>query len=1290
MGAMKKLVTYCVLSILLQVGTDAAPTTQEPHRSNLRHRRQGMPMGFPRMGGSGGPGGGSGGGGLSGPFHNGPMANPMGGMGGMGGMQGFRAPGGMNSAMSGPSSNGHASFSSSGLQCLRGDLVCPPWCLMVDSNGCKSCPCGPGGMTMMGMGGGPAAMMSLVEHTTQAPHTCIGTQLCKEACTGHYELGPVGSDGCQSCSCKSETLPQMTSISGGYPQISVGSGSSGWAGGSGGPGGGGGSSSSTSLSSTGHVMYLKPSASQSTGSGHVVYVTGHSSGHTTCAATTLCMRTCEAGYQLGSAGSDGCRACICPAKHVVAYQTVHYIAQVSQEKHQCHSTVSCMSTCDSGYQMHGTDEHGCPLCACLQVSRPYTHGQPEVYTPMKLTCSPALLCSSGCNVGYKCGDDGCPTCECIHPSVVGLHYMTEVVLQKPVSCSITFACPSACELGYKCGNDGCPTCECLVAVQTRPLYVSKPDSQLSYLQPDKTNYVETCAHVLTCASTCDHGYQIVADQSGGCSRCTCKQEVVQLVEVGGCGSRSCGSSEIIQPVEVVQVGSGCGTTACGSSSETEILQPVEVVQVGSGCGTTACGSSSETGGSAYYVSEPEVGAIVGESGAGASGEIIVGGSGGSQFNPFSIEGVSGSFGNPGSGGTGGSGSRGSFSHPAYSMFMHMPMAFPGSIPDMMYGGASHNGGMECIRGNIVCPEYCIMVDEWGCKACPCGPANGMSPPVVSHDEGPPRESKGGDCLGTVICMMTCKDGYILGPKGHDGCQSCSCSKKALILATSAPEQKLCAETVACMLACKDTGYELGHDDNHGCPPCKCLQHPVPPTTPSPTREPDFLTLMRNCPETVHCMKNCKNGYTLEAYQTGSCPACRCHTATTFVLLCEEQLYCPQGCSVGYKCDETSRLSNVYVHKTIRQNWRCMWKQPLYSQSSSVGQKFSCAERCSFGYKTGSNGCPTCACLEPVLVVDSAGGDGIAEGHTNAFPVTGGTMHVSGTHDFQTNCIGPECSAKNGLGHFLPLTGQTGSGGHLLAGGSTNPGHNGNSGHQSTSSGSSASPGASDGSVTLRAPGIADIMKTCPALAACVEKCTVGYDIGPAAPGQCPPCQCSYKSHPIKETQISPLPDQTTSCTGPECNSEGRKQTGILVSPSPLVNAISSVEKPCKGTGCARDESSYLNANSSPTQPITEACMETVQCVRHCEGEYTLRYNGRTTCPSCECASTGRLNQEIVVAFKCNAFFLDFDVESPFGAVFILNSIPHNKEAPKTAISKHPLASSVVRNTRHLRLRSISP
>ena len=32
----------------------------------------------------------------------------------------------------------------SGFGCIRGNIVCPQWCLVVDANGCKSCPCGPG------------------------------------------------------------------------------------------------------------------------------------------------------------------------------------------------------------------------------------------------------------------------------------------------------------------------------------------------------------------------------------------------------------------------------------------------------------------------------------------------------------------------------------------------------------------------------------------------------------------------------------------------------------------------------------------------------------------------------------------------------------------------------------------------------------------------------------------------------------------------------------------------------------------------------------------------------------------------------------------------------------------------------------------------------------------------------------------------------------------------------------------------------------------------------------------
>ena len=34
-----------------------------------------------------------------------------------------------------------------------------------------------------------------------------------------------------------------------------------------------------------------------------------------------------------------------------------------------------------------------------------------------------------------------------------------------------------------------------------------------------------------------------------------------------------------------------------------------------------------------------------------------------------------------------------------------------------------------------------------------------------------------DCMGTILCMLSCKDGYQLGPTQNDGCQSCTCAKE---------------------------------------------------------------------------------------------------------------------------------------------------------------------------------------------------------------------------------------------------------------------------------------------------------------------------------------------------------------------------------------------------------------------------------------------------------------------------------------------------------------------------------
>ena len=63
-------------------------------------------------------------------------------------------------------------------------------------------------------------------------------------------------------------------------------------------------------------------------------------------------------------------------------------------------------------------------------------------------------------------------------------------------------------------------------------------------------------------------------------------------------------------------------------------------------------------------------------------------------------------------------------HPGFTMFntgmgrMNLPSFALG--PSLNGGMASYSSG-ECIREDIVCPRYCVMEDEWGCKSCPCGP-----------------------------------------------------------------------------------------------------------------------------------------------------------------------------------------------------------------------------------------------------------------------------------------------------------------------------------------------------------------------------------------------------------------------------------------------------------------------------------------------------------------------------------------------------------------------------------------
>ena len=54
------------------------------------------------------------------------------------------------------------------------------------------------------------------------------------------------------------------------------------------------------------------------------------------------------------------------------------------------------------------------------------------------------------------------------------------------------------------------------------------------------------------------------------------------------------------------------------------------------------------------------------------------------------------------------------------MIMGSPMSFPGFAT---HDSPGEEALAECITDDIVCPAWCLMEDEWGCKYCPCGPGN---------------------------------------------------------------------------------------------------------------------------------------------------------------------------------------------------------------------------------------------------------------------------------------------------------------------------------------------------------------------------------------------------------------------------------------------------------------------------------------------------------------------------------------------------------------------------------------
>ncbi|XP_062575628.1 uncharacterized protein LOC134237549 [Saccostrea cucullata] len=140
----------------------------------------------------------------------------------------------------------------------------------------------------------------------------------------------------------------------------------------------------------------------------------------------------------------------------------------------------------------------------------------------------------------------------------------------------------------------------------------------------------------------------------------------------------------------------------------------------------------------------------------------------------------------------------------------------------------------CVTGLIIdCPRDCVVTDEFGCKSCPCAPAVKAWMPVCENAPAA-KPQKVNSCIGTKLCIMSCKGEAKIGETGADGCQKCTCIKRENNLVpkttttttTTTPKPTTknimeCTKLITCMIKCKDTGYDIGNTKSDGCPNCRC-------------------------------------------------------------------------------------------------------------------------------------------------------------------------------------------------------------------------------------------------------------------------------------------------------------------------------------------------------------------------------------------------------------------------------------------------------------------------------------
>ncbi|XP_052693045.1 uncharacterized protein LOC128171316 [Crassostrea angulata] len=540
------------------------------------------------------------------------------------------------------------------------------------------------------------------------------------------------------------------------------------------------------------------------------------------------------------------------------------------------------------------------------------------------------------------------------------------------------------------------------------------------------------------------------------------------------------------------------------------------------------------------------------------------------------------------------------------------------LPSMyMKDGTLHMGHQQQCLKNIVCPTYCHETDKDGCETCPCGPANGMLPPgyTEQHQKKKPEEDvkKDSQCLHTLICMLSCKDGYQLGKKGGDGCQTCKCLKKddeKNKNNTSHTGQKG-QETLNNKNKTQNTaggsnaqgpfGGAAGSESGSGF-------NPMFPGTgmgsasasgagmPSPfgggasggmamspfglaaggDRTPgkdcfgpecsakNGMKLLGGtrpskdtCPSTSLCIKTCKHDLKLGPKGSDGCPSCACvksESSTTAVpsqKTCDELLKCMMGCQDGYKIGSVD-TSGCPV---------CSCKSspaPITtpaSMSSCREIMELCVQNCRYGYqlipssKVGE--CTSCLC-QPAP--------------TMPMPTTSKvTAHHTSCQDGVVSCM-TSCR----YGYFLKASENGGCPRcHCLP----------------------PRRKIESSAVVTSKPNVYNILKNCPGAVHCMLNCKTGYVLRTGSGSECPQCTC-------QAVAVQPL-----------------RCTSALFCHRGCVLGYKHGDHGCPSCSCISPSEIGVTSHTAIFITSSVRCNAHFSCSKHCDFGYR---SGDNSCPTCQC------------------------------------------------------------------------